>query len=84
VGQSVQRSRYRRDRWGRQDTLVAMASIISIGSILGTWAIHRSTLVFYPYPQLVWPAFDPLIGVAILLIVTPAVAGRLTGDIIYD
>lgn len=84
VGQSVQRSRYRRDRWGRHDTLVAIASIISMGSILGTWAIHRSALVFYPYPQLVWPAFDPLIGVAILLIVTPAVAGRLTGDILYD
>jgi energy-coupling factor transport system permease protein len=84
VGQNVQRSRYRRDRWGRHDTLVAVASIITIVSILATWAIHRPALVFYPYPRLTWPVFDPFIGLAILLIATPAMAGRLTGEITYD
>lgn len=84
VGQAVQRSRYRRDHWGRRDTLVAAASIVTTLLIMITWVTHRSALVFYPYPRLSWPAFDPFIGLAILLVATPALAGRLTGEITYD
>jgi len=84
VGQNVQRSRYRRDLWRRHDTLVATAALVTILVILVEWAIYRSSLVFYPYPKLNWPSFNPLIGVALLLIATPALVGRMVGEIAYD
>ncbi len=84
VGQTVRRSRYRRDLWRRSDSLVAAASITTTLVILATWVTHRSALIFYPYPRLGWPPFDPLIGLALLLIAAPALAGRLTGEVAYD
>lgn len=84
IGQSVQRSRYRRDRWQRRDTLVALASLIPALVILTVWTTQRMALVFYPFPQLHWPAFNPFIGLSLLFIAMPALAGRLTGEVPYD
>jgi len=84
VGQTVQRSRYRRDRWQRRDTLVAVTSLVTILMILGSWMTRRAALIFYPFPRLDWPAFNPLIGLSLLLIATPTLAVRLTGETAYD
>jgi energy-coupling factor transport system permease protein len=84
VGQSVQRSRYRRGLWRQRDTLVAFASAVTILVILTIWMTNRALLVFYPYPRLSWPPFSPLVGLTLLLITAPALAGRLTGEMVYD
>ena len=84
VGQTVQRSRYRRDRWQRRDTLVAVTSLVTILMILGSWMTRRAALIFYPFPRLDWPAFNPLIGLSLLLIATPTLAVRLTGETAHD
>jgi energy-coupling factor transport system permease protein len=84
VGRNVRRSRYRRERWERQDLLVGGASLILILLVAGLWIFHRSALIFYPYPRFAWPTFNPIIGLSLLLIAAPAVAGRLTGEMAYD
>ena len=84
VGQNVQRSRYRVDLWRQRDTLVAAAALVTMLVIFVEWTIYRSSLVFYPYPKLDWPSFNPLIGVALLLIAAPALVGRMVGETTYD
>jgi len=80
VGQNVHRSRYRRDQWLPRDTLVAAASTVTALVILAAWLAQRAALVFYPYPRLHWPAFNPLVGLALLLIAMPALAARLAPE----
>lgn len=84
VGKNVHRSRYRREVWRREDTLVAAASIVVILLILSIWLVQRRAFIFYPYPRIDWPPFNPLIGATLLLITAPALAGRLAGRIVYD
>lgn len=84
IGQNVQRSRYRRDQWRRYDSLIAIASVTTILVILATWVVRRSALIFYPYPTLAWPSFDPLIGLTLLLIAAPALVGRFAREVAYD
>ena len=80
VGQNVHRSRYRRDLWRRRDTLVAVASGFIILVIVAIWVTDRATFVFYPYPSLHWPDFNPWIALTLLLLTMPVLAGRLTGE----
>ncbi len=80
VGQHVRRSRYRRDLWRRRDTLVAGASAVASLVILAIWVTNRTAFVFYPYPRLKWPDFNPWIALLLLLLAMPALAGRLTGE----
>ena len=75
VGRRVRRSRYRRDLWRRHDSLVAGAALISLLITTGVWLSQREALIFYPYPRFAWPAFDPLLGLALLLIAAPVFAG---------
>lgn len=72
INQGAPRSRYRRRVWRRVDLLVAGASLLALIIWLGVWLYDRSALSFYPYPQLTWPSFRPLIGLTILLSITPA------------
>ncbi|MFQ5613195.1 MAG: energy-coupling factor transporter transmembrane component T [Anaerolineae bacterium] len=84
IGRGVQRSRYRRELWRRRDTLLAGASLITSLALLVTWATGRAALIFYPYPRLAWPPFNPLLGLVIVLIAAPVVAGRLSREGSYD
>ncbi len=84
VGHNVQRSRYRREVWRREDTLMVITSMAIILLILTLWFIQRSAFIFYPYPRIDWPPFNPLIGATLLLIAAPALVSRLTGEIVYD
>jgi energy-coupling factor transport system permease protein len=80
VGHNVHRSRYRRDAWRRRDTLVAGASGVASLVILATWITDRAAFIFYPYPNLDWPDFNPWIALSFLLLSMPALASRLTGE----
>jgi len=84
IGQGVQRSRYRRDRWEQRDTLIAVTSTATMLVVLVTWATRRSLLTFYPYPRVTWPSFNPFIGLTLLLLAAPTLATRLGGAAAYD
>ncbi|MCJ7619650.1 MAG: hypothetical protein MUP64_05470, partial [Anaerolineae bacterium] len=74
MGRGVKRSRYRRELWRPRDTLVTAASISSILVVAGFWLLHVEALVFYPYPKVSVPDFNPLIGLAMLSAVAPVLA----------
>ena len=63
---------------------MTLASAIVILVILATWITDRAALVFYPYPSLDWPNFNPWIALTLLLIAMPALAGRLTGELVGE
>jgi energy-coupling factor transport system permease protein len=73
IGEGTQRSRYRRGVWRRHDLLLAGASLAASLVWLGIWFLDPASLIFYPYPRISWPAFQPLVGLAILLTVAPAI-----------
>jgi energy-coupling factor transport system permease protein len=60
MGRGVKRSKYRRELWRPRDTLVTAASVASI--------------LFYPYPKVTAPNFNPLLGLAMLSAVAPVLA----------
>jgi energy-coupling factor transport system permease protein len=71
MGRGAKRSRYRHELWRSRDTLVSAVSVVSILVIALFWLLDTHTLFFYPYPRLSWPDFNPLIGAALLAVVTP-------------
>jgi hypothetical protein len=79
LGRRIQRSRYRRTIWRRPDTLLTGAALVTILVTLSIWLTQRGAFVFYPYPRLTWPTFNPLIAVTLLLLAGPALAGRFSG-----
>ncbi|WP_255604385.1 energy-coupling factor transporter transmembrane component T [Oscillochloris sp. ZM17-4] len=75
IGRRVRRSAYRRERWRRRD---ALASLAAVGCALAIILLRMSGdagLVYYPFPQLIAPAFDLRAGMALLLLATPALVG---------
>jgi energy-coupling factor transport system permease protein len=74
MGRGAKRSRYRRELWRSRDTLVTLASAASIGITASFWFLDGNTLFFYPYPQLTWPGFNPVVGLALLAVVMPVIA----------
>jgi energy-coupling factor transport system permease protein len=71
MGRRVERSRYRRELWRRRDTIVSMACVAAIATIALFWVLDGEALLFYPYPRVSLPSFNPLIGLALLTVVTP-------------
>ncbi|NIN69039.1 MAG: hypothetical protein GTO63_31000 [Anaerolineae bacterium] len=74
LGRRVERSRYRRQLWRRRDSVVATACILSLLTVGCVWLAAGETLRFYPYPRFSFPMFSPLIGLALLAVVSPALA----------
>jgi hypothetical protein len=60
------------------------AAAVTILVSLTIWLTQRGTFIFYPYPRLTWPAFNPLIAATLLLISGPALIERLIGGRNYD
>ena len=72
-GRSVRRTHYQRELWRACDTWVALASVASIALVSYTRIRAPLTLSYYPYPPFCpWPRFAPLLGLAALLVATPA------------
>ena len=79
VGRGVSRTVYRSDSWTLRDGAVLLGVIVVMTPfLLPVPELDRQSLFYYPYPALSPPRFDPLIGVAILGLLGPAlfVAGE--------
>ena len=73
-GRQVKRTRYRRQSWHAPDTAVAVASAISLAIVIAVRLTAPDSLFYSPYPpNLLLPAFDPLVGAALLLLAMPAI-----------
>jgi energy-coupling factor transport system permease protein len=64
---------YRPDRWHTHDWLVVAGALLAMAVYLLP-IFDRSTIYYYPYPALSWPAFDWRIGLATLGLLAPALA----------
>ncbi|MGC9360643.1 MAG: energy-coupling factor transporter transmembrane component T, partial [Anaerolineae bacterium] len=67
AGRSVERTVYRRWTWNARDTAVVLGCLVTLAVLLS----QRALLDYSPYPQLSWPRFNPLVGVALLGLLTP-------------
>jgi energy-coupling factor transport system permease protein len=74
MGRGVKRSRYRRELWRRRDAVVSTVSIISCAIVAGLWLYDPPALLFYPYPRFSFPEFNPVVGLALLAVVTPVLS----------
>ncbi len=77
IGSRVQVSRYRRVRWTRRDLFVLLAASLALILWLGMWFVNSEQFIFYPYPRLKMPTFDPLLLVSVLLLSAPIFAQKL-------
>lgn len=72
-GQRVRRSSYRRWLWRPRDSAVAGAAGLLLAALLLLAWLAPAALFYYPYPPYpLLPDFDPLIGLAFALLITPA------------
>jgi len=67
----VQRTSYRVRSWRPCDSAVTIGATVT-AIIVAAVALSGSALVYYPYPLLLWPPFNPLIGLALLPVLLPA------------
>ncbi len=71
-GPRARRTAYRARPWRILDSaIVAGAGVVAAAIVIV--ALGGSALIYYPYPTLLWPPFDPLIGAALLPLLLPAV-----------
>lgn len=73
---SVGSTRYRRERWALEDTLVALGSALFVACYLIVRFRWPEALAYTPYPELDWPTFRPALGVTFLSLVLPAFGYR--------
>jgi energy-coupling factor transport system permease protein len=71
LGQAVQRSSYRRERWRTGDWLVATSCAVCSVSLVAL-RISGGELVYNPFPRFMLPSFDVRVGSALLLLAVPA------------
>ncbi|MGI8857340.1 MAG: ATP-binding cassette domain-containing protein [Thermomicrobiales bacterium] len=71
-GPRTRRTAYRARPWRLLDSvIVAGAGLMAVVIVLV--ALGGSALIYYPYPILLWPPFNPMIGAALLPLLLPAV-----------
>ena len=58
--------------WDRSSLMLATTSSVAL-ALIGFAMATGTTLEYSPFPRLMWPDFDPLIGVAICLLLAPAI-----------
>jgi energy-coupling factor transport system permease protein len=69
----VRRTRYHDRRWTAGDTGVALGCLLALAVVLVPLA-DRAALAYTPYPRLTLPPFDPVIALALLGLLAPAIA----------
>ena len=76
MGRGTGRTRYRRELWRRRDTVVGVASGAVLATFLALLVLSPKVLAYPVYPRVNWPPFEPLVGLALLPLLAPAlVAG---------
>ncbi len=73
MGRRVRRSRFRAPAWHRRDTVLAVAALALLLALGVLSNFEQNPFLFYPYPRLVAPPFEPAIGIGLLLLVLPVV-----------
>jgi energy-coupling factor transport system permease protein len=74
AGRGVSHTTYRTRRWTARDTLAVLGCGVALAAVLVRLPlVDRSTLYYSPYPALILPTFDPLIGLGLLGLLAPAV-----------
>ncbi|MCD6518368.1 MAG: energy-coupling factor transporter transmembrane protein EcfT [Anaerolineae bacterium] len=72
VGRHVQRSHYRRLRWTRSSSLIALSSAATLLGIGLIYSVDRAALTYYPYqPSGLLPPFEARIGFLLSLLALP-------------
>lgn len=80
-GHGREHTRYRPRRWTGWDTVVLVTAVVPLLLVLvNVPGVDRSSLSYEPYPALTLPPFDPVLGLALLLLVTPAAAEILNHE----
>jgi hypothetical protein len=73
-GRRVRRTHFRRWFWGRTDHVILIASLAAGVPWLAILLLRSDWLFYYPYPPYSpWPSFQPLLGLAIVLLATPGI-----------
>jgi energy-coupling factor transport system permease protein len=73
-GRRVRRTHYRRWYWERADRIVLSASMVAGAPWLAVLLLRSEWLFYYPYPPYSpWPSFQPLLGLATVLLAIPGV-----------
>jgi energy-coupling factor transport system permease protein len=72
LGRLVPRTSYRRERWRPRDSAVAVAAALCVAALIAMRLSNPLALVYYPFPRISRPPFDPRAGVALLLLAAPA------------
>lgn len=79
AGRRVPRTHYRQQPWRTADSLVALAcAIVTLVLLVPLPFVARDSLFFYPYPQIRPPAFNSILGIALLTLLAPAILLRRT------
>lgn len=68
----ARRTRYQPLVWNRPSSAVTVAAALSSVTLLLITTVRDTTLAYDTFPQLTAPPFDPAVGLAILLLLTPA------------
>ncbi|HHX64528.1 MAG TPA: energy-coupling factor transporter transmembrane protein EcfT [Chloroflexi bacterium] len=72
-GRGVRRTRYRRERWEGDDTVIVLCGAVALAGVLVTRVLDAMALAYYPYPPYsMMPAFRPSVGLSLLLLAAPA------------
>ncbi len=81
LGRETPHTHYRRQKWSWRDSVVVATAIIPLLLVtLPMLPVDQISMTYSPYPQLSWPVFDPLIGLSMLLLVTPALLAEFGED----
>ncbi len=71
VGRQIPRTTYRPEPWTRWDGVIGLSlALVLVAYVLP--GLDRASLLYYPYPSLSLPGFDPVIGAATLGLLAPA------------
>jgi energy-coupling factor transport system permease protein len=80
-GRRAKRTSYRPLPWRRLDFVVLFCAVIALACALIPWPfIDRTTLTYIPYPSLMLPPFDWLIGLSIAALAIPAIMAAVFGQ----
>lgn len=67
MGRQTPVSRFRPKPWHRHSTLLILLALIPLLVV----TLGRADISYNPYPRLVWPPFQPWLGLALLLFAAP-------------